>query len=235
MRGNCPGVWPLSPVWSAFHSDQWEGTVPGTGGWGQCHPPDKHHREQLTSSFQTTSIWRKPDSATWLLCLNPQPSLLLSETEHERVPPWNQEPGKPSALPTFVSLSSRMPRAPTESWLSDFRKESHWFLTELADLFKVRHEITQKCNGLHLWAQTDHRRWKGNGLRRAHCFCLEFGNVFLSGGGGSRVGKPGSRQHLVSCFTKDFLEVSEESASWPRRAEQLDPTSQSRRNVSFLA
>lgn len=119
MRGNCPGVWPLSPVWSAFHSDQWEGTVPGTGGWGQCHPPDKHHREQLTGSFQTTSIWRKPDSATWLLCLNPQPSLLLSETEHERVPPWNQEPGKPSALPTFVSLSSRMPRAP--NWVLTFR------------------------------------------------------------------------------------------------------------------
>lgn len=32
--GSGPGFWPQSPVWSAFHSDQWEGTVPGTGRWG---------------------------------------------------------------------------------------------------------------------------------------------------------------------------------------------------------
>lgn len=59
--GNGPGFWPLSPVWSAFHSDQWEGTVPGTGRWGTVVT---HHistiENRWTDFFQTMSIWRKP-------------------------------------------------------------------------------------------------------------------------------------------------------------------------------
>lgn len=44
-------------------------------GWGQCHPPDKHHREQI--SFRPCSSDRNWVLATWLFCLNPQSSLLL--------------------------------------------------------------------------------------------------------------------------------------------------------------
>lgn len=59
--GNRPGFWPLSPVWSAFHSDQWEGTVPGTGRWETAVT---HHVSTIENSwtdvFATMSIWRKP-------------------------------------------------------------------------------------------------------------------------------------------------------------------------------
>lgn len=48
-------------MWSAFHSDQWEGTVPGTGRWEAAVT----HRvstieNSWTGVFETMSIWRKP-------------------------------------------------------------------------------------------------------------------------------------------------------------------------------
>lgn len=60
--GTCPGFWPLSPVWSDFHSDQWEGTVPGTGRRGTAAT---HQVSTIENSwidfFQIMSIWRKPN------------------------------------------------------------------------------------------------------------------------------------------------------------------------------
>lgn len=61
-RGNCPGFWPLSPVWSTFHSDQWEGTVPGTSGWETAVTHLISTIENRWTDFlQIVSIWRKPN------------------------------------------------------------------------------------------------------------------------------------------------------------------------------
>lgn len=89
--GNWPGFWPLSPVWSAFHSDQWEGTAPGTGRWGTAVT---HPISTIENTWQISSR-PCPSEGNWVsaawLSLNPQPSLLLPEAELEWVPPWNQE------------------------------------------------------------------------------------------------------------------------------------------------
>lgn len=165
MRGNCPGVWPLSPVWSAFHSDQWEGTMPGTvGGDSVTHQISTIENRFLSDHVHLTETesWLH-DSSVWTLSL-------LSFS--------------PNVLFPFLTYAE-LPQ--TES--SDFQiseRRSPWFLTELAVLFKVCHEITKKCNGLNLW--TDHSRWTVSGWGRTHCFCLELGNVLLllRGGGWGR-------------------------------------------------
>lgn len=157
MRGNCPGVWPLSPVWSAFHSDQWEGTMPGTvGGDSVTHRISTIENRFLSDHVHLTEteFWLH-DSSVWTLSLLSFSSNVLSP---------------------FLTYAE-LPQTESSAFQISERRSS-WFLNELAVLFKVCHEITKKMQQAQP-VNTDHSRWKVSVWDRTHCFCLEFGNVFL--------------------------------------------------------